>query len=320
MSRPGTQSPDLVGRHQFRVGAEMAHGIAAPRIFVELGGRVREVEHAALREHDIVVQLVGQVLPHLHRMLVEADVLRQQIVRADGRGVAADIARTEIALLQHGDIGNAVFLGEIVGRGQAVPAAADDDDIVGWLRIGLAPCRLPVPVSGKRIPQDRESRIFRHRCMCSRFGDAPDYRPGSRTKASFAPRLFTQPTSPCPRHDVTFITRRQCECRSAKRVLAPIYAKAVSIRSLIVGLLLIAAALLMPSGVPWRRRSADAGAGRSPTQQQASSRSLRSRTDELEKKIHANADDDFRLGDIRLQLEEIARAADQQPACRFARA
>ena len=78
----------------------------------------------------------------------------------------------------------------------------------------------------------------------------------------------------------------------------------VSIRSYL-GLLLIAAVLLIPlasmaqeSATP---RSAIAD------EQQAVIEELASRTNELEKKIHANSDDDFRLGDIRLQLEEVSR-------------
>jgi hypothetical protein len=41
--------------------------------------------------------------------------------------------------LQHGDVGDAVILGQVVRGGQPVPVAADDDDIVSLLRFRCAP-------------------------------------------------------------------------------------------------------------------------------------------------------------------------------------
>ena len=106
------------------------HGIAAPRIGVALGVGMKEVEHAALRDHGVEVEILLQPLPELHRQLVERVVAGQQVVRADDRRVAADIAGAEIALFQHGDIGDAEFLGEIIGGRKTMAAATDDDDVV----------------------------------------------------------------------------------------------------------------------------------------------------------------------------------------------
>ncbi len=78
----------------------------------------------------------------------------------------------------------------------------------------------------------------------------------------------------------------------------------VSIRSYL-GLLLIAAVLLIPLASMAQESAAPRSA--IADEQQAVIEELASRTNELEKKIHANADDDFRLGDIRLQLEEVSR-------------
>ena len=116
----GHQPGDLVRRTAAR-RRRRRWRMALPRrdIVVELGRRMREIEDAALREHDVVVEIVGEVLPQLHRMLVEADVVRQQVVGAHDGRVAADIAGAEPALLQHGDVGDAMLLGEIVGGGQA---------------------------------------------------------------------------------------------------------------------------------------------------------------------------------------------------------
>jgi hypothetical protein len=91
------------------------HGIAAARIGVALGIGMVEVDDAALAHHGIVVDVLLQTLPQLHRPFVERDVAGQQIVRADDRGVAPDVAAAEPTLLQHCNVGDAVLLGQIVG-------------------------------------------------------------------------------------------------------------------------------------------------------------------------------------------------------------
>src|SRR5215213_6330645 len=66
--------------------------IAAPRAGVALRVRMIEVEHAALAHHRIIVEILLQPFPQLHRPFVERLVARQQVVRADDGGVAAGIA------------------------------------------------------------------------------------------------------------------------------------------------------------------------------------------------------------------------------------
>jgi hypothetical protein len=51
-----------------------------------------------------------------------------------------------------------VLLGEIIGGGKPV-AGADDDDVIGRLRIGLAPGRRPVLVPGDGVPEERYEGI-----------------------------------------------------------------------------------------------------------------------------------------------------------------
>ena len=92
-------------------------------------------------------------------MLVERRIAGQQVVRADDRGVAADIAGAEIALFDHRDIGQAVILGEVVGGGKAMAATADDHCIIGRLWRRLAPDRFPAPLALQRLGEDREDRI-----------------------------------------------------------------------------------------------------------------------------------------------------------------
>ena len=89
-----------------------------------------EIEHAALAEHDVEVEVLAQAFPKSQGMLVELGVGAQQVVGAHDRGVASGVAAAQPALLQHRDIGDAVLLGEVVGRRQAVAAAADDHHLV----------------------------------------------------------------------------------------------------------------------------------------------------------------------------------------------
>ena len=105
-----------------------------------------------------MIEILLQPLPELHGELIEGIVAGQQVIRADDRRVAADIARPDIALLQHRDIGDAEFLGEIIGRRQTMAATADDDHVVMGLRIWLAPLRRPTPVAPERLAKYRKCR------------------------------------------------------------------------------------------------------------------------------------------------------------------
>jgi hypothetical protein len=150
----------LLARQQFGVDAVQPHGVAAPRIGVHLRVGVGEVQHAALREHHVEVEVLAQPLPQLHRMLVEVGVGRQQVVGAHDGGVAPGIAAADPTLLQHGDVAQAVQLGEIIGSGKPMTAAADDHHVVGRLRFGIAPSPLPSAMPAQRLAQEAESRIF----------------------------------------------------------------------------------------------------------------------------------------------------------------
>ena len=171
--------PHLLARQELRVVALHPHGVPAPREGVELPVRMAEVQHAALRHHHVVVQLLLQPLPELQRMRVELAVPLEQVVRPHDRGVAPDVAAAEIPPLQHRDIGDPVVLREVVGRRQPVPAAADDDDVIGGLRLRVAPDRRPAPVAGQRIPNDRPGRIphGREQSGSARQAQGGGYRP-----------------------------------------------------------------------------------------------------------------------------------------------
>jgi hypothetical protein len=52
---------------------------------------------------------------------------------------------------------------EIVGRRKAVPVAADDDDIVGRFRAGVAPSRLPAAMAEQGLMKKTEDRVCMER-------------------------------------------------------------------------------------------------------------------------------------------------------------
>ena len=119
-SRNGTIFRTSSRSSKFTIDAVNAHRIAAPRERIALRIGMEEIEHAALADHGIVIEILLEPLPEFHRPFVKRFIAGKHIVRADDGGVAADIARTEPALFQHGDIGDAVLLGEIIGRCIAV--------------------------------------------------------------------------------------------------------------------------------------------------------------------------------------------------------
>ncbi len=150
----GQQLLDLAAVEQFGVDAVEAHDVAAPREHVELHRAHGEHDLAAVRDHAVVVQFVREALPQLHRMLEELGVAVDHIVGADERGVAADIARADVGPFQHGDVGDAVVLGEVVGGGKAVAAAADDHHVIGGARRGLFPGHGPGGIRLQRMPEE----------------------------------------------------------------------------------------------------------------------------------------------------------------------
>ncbi len=136
----------LLGVQQLAVHAVEAVGADAALAVAHVLQGVAEVVDAALGEHDVVVEVLGQAFPQLHGVLVELRRLVPQVVGADDGGVARGVAAAQPALLHHRDVADAVFLGQVIGRGQAVAAAADDDHVVHRLGRGRAPHALPVLV------------------------------------------------------------------------------------------------------------------------------------------------------------------------------
>lgn len=95
-------------------------------------------------------------------MIVKTGALVIEIVGADDRRVAAGIAAPEPALVDDGDIGDAVLAGQIIGGSQTMAAGADDDHVIFGFRLAVRPLLVPVLVAGQGIPQKIESIKTRH--------------------------------------------------------------------------------------------------------------------------------------------------------------
>ena len=71
-----------------------------------------------------------ELVTPLHARGVEARTLGGEVVRPDDGRVAPRRARAHVALLDHGHVLHAVVLGQVVGGGHSVGAAADDDGVI----------------------------------------------------------------------------------------------------------------------------------------------------------------------------------------------
>ena len=135
------------------VDAVQPVGIDVPLQALHIVRIVRQHQDPALREHDVVVELLGETFPQLQGVLVDGRALVLEVVGADDGGVASRIAAADPTLLQHGDGGQPVLLGEVVGSGKPMAPAADDHRIVSRFRFGRAPLALPSLVAGERLAQ-----------------------------------------------------------------------------------------------------------------------------------------------------------------------
>ena len=118
--------------------------------------RMGQHHDPALREHDIVVQLLRQAFPQLDRMVVKTRALIKQIVGPDDGGVAARIAAAQPALFQHGNIAHAMLLGQIVGGAEAVTPTANNDRIIGRFGLRRAPLGLPPGLAIEALLEELE--------------------------------------------------------------------------------------------------------------------------------------------------------------------
>ena len=133
---------------------------------------MREHHHATLREHDVVVERLGQPLPKLHRMVVKRRAFIEKVIRANDGGVAPRIAAADPALFQHRDIGNAELLREVIGGREPMATPADDHHVIAGFRLRRAPLRPPALMAAEGVPNEGERGKSLHAFADFRFDKA----------------------------------------------------------------------------------------------------------------------------------------------------
>jgi hypothetical protein len=136
-SRYGNLVGHLLGIEQFAVDAVEAVGADPTLGITDVLQGVAQVVDAALGEHHVVVQVLGQAFPQFHRVFVQVRRLVPQVVGTNDGGVARGVTAAQPAFFDHGHVGDAVLLGQVVGGRQTMPATADDDHVVDLLGVGV---------------------------------------------------------------------------------------------------------------------------------------------------------------------------------------
>ena len=96
-------------------------------------------------------------------MFVKRSVVLHHVVGAHDGGIAPCIARTDIAFFQHRNIFDTVVFSQVIGGRQTMSATTDDDDVIAFARLGVAPGAIPMLVATKGVAQQRPGRVVRHR-------------------------------------------------------------------------------------------------------------------------------------------------------------
>ena len=130
MFRMGQSSLTCLRVQPFSVDAVELVRPDAADAFADVTQGVGEVHDAALAEQEVVFELLGQDFPELQGVLVDGRALVPEVVGTDDGGVPGHVAAGQPALFQDRDVGHPVVLGQEVGGGQAVPAAADNHGVV----------------------------------------------------------------------------------------------------------------------------------------------------------------------------------------------
>ena len=150
---------DRVEVEIFGIRAVQLHRVAAPDEGVALRVGMDQVHDPALADHGVVVEILLKAFPKLEGKLVEGLIAVEQVIGADNGGVAPHIAAADPAFLDHRDFLLAENFRQIMGRGQPVPAAADDDDVVMGLRLRVAPGGRPAFMARQGLFDDFETGV-----------------------------------------------------------------------------------------------------------------------------------------------------------------
>src|SRR6185369_15646513 len=113
---------------------------------------------------DVVIEILAQTLPELERMIVDRSTFLEEIVGPDDGRVASGVAATDPPLFKQSHVPDALLFREVIRGAEAMTAAADNDHVVGGLRIGRAPLLRPGEMPARGVRREIEDREARHFC------------------------------------------------------------------------------------------------------------------------------------------------------------
>ena len=143
-------------------GVRISDGVDPAAEFAHVAQVMGQIDDAALAQHDVEVEVLAQTFVKLQRLLIDGGAFVPQIVGPDDRRVAARVAAAEPSFLDHRDVANTVFLGQIIGGRQTMAAGADDNHFVFRLRLRTAPGGRPIAMVIDRVAGKAEDRITAH--------------------------------------------------------------------------------------------------------------------------------------------------------------
>ena len=180
-------------RQQLAIDAVQMHGACAPFHFVQFVACKREIDHPALTEHGVEIELLAQSFPQFQCVLVQMRAVVPHVIGAHDRGVAPGVAEPDRAFFQHCYIADAVKFGKIVRSCQPMPAAADDYHVITFFGLRGTPRARPMLMTAQRIARKVEKRIA-HKKNGKRVRDsARDDQPSRRCE--IRPRPPSTPSS-----------------------------------------------------------------------------------------------------------------------------
>ncbi len=158
------QGLDLFAVERQCVHRQQPHAIGAARKQVTLRFGVEQVQRAALADHGIEVQSALKPFPQLQGVIVETHIFRPEVVGADDRRVAPDVAQANRALLDDGHVADPEFGGEVVGGRQPLAAGSDNNHLVARTRARLVPRARPATMAKEPFPEQSRGGIPTARC------------------------------------------------------------------------------------------------------------------------------------------------------------
>jgi len=100
---------------------------------------VGQIQVAAIIEHQVEIEFLGQNRPQIQRLLIEGKVFLGSLVGPHNGRIATGPAEPDIPFFNHRDIFHAVLARKEIGGGQSMQPAADDNRIISGFHFGRLP-------------------------------------------------------------------------------------------------------------------------------------------------------------------------------------